>query len=122
MVCGYLPFEDDSTNRLYEKIKNTNPRFPKTLSENLKDFLRQILDKNPETRIKLKGMKESAWLKDEFREQENITFTIDEEKIRIICKSYGIQDQEKLMNYLKKNKHNNFTTIYYLASKKSELE
>ena len=47
MVCGYLPFEDDNTSKLYEKIKTLNPRYPKSLSEGLKNILKKILDKNP---------------------------------------------------------------------------
>lgn len=47
MSCGYLPFEDDVTTKLYEKIKNNTPRYPKFLSEGLKDILKRVLDKNP---------------------------------------------------------------------------
>lgn len=32
MVCGYLPFEDDNTTKLYEKIKGVSPRYPRSLS------------------------------------------------------------------------------------------
>ena len=34
-----------------------------------------------------------------------------------VIKVYGIPDKKKLSNYLIKNKHNNLTTIYYLALK-----
>lgn len=47
MVCGYLPFEDEVTTKLYEKIKNNSPRYPKFLSENIKTILKKLLDKNP---------------------------------------------------------------------------
>lgn len=47
MVCGYLPFEDEVTTKLYEKIKNNSPRYPKFLSENIKTILKKVLDKNP---------------------------------------------------------------------------
>ena len=42
---------------------------------------------------------------------------MDFEKIKKIVKLYEISDQKKLINYLTKNKHNNLTTIYYLATK-----
>lgn len=39
-----------------------------------------------------------------------------------VCDIYGINEQEKLASYLRKNKHNNLTTIYYLANKRATEE
>jgi len=33
MVCGYLPFEDENTNRLYKKIIKGDFKIPSFVSE-----------------------------------------------------------------------------------------
>ena len=45
MVCGFLPFEDEITTKLYEKIKKNAAKFPRHLSENVRGLLRRILEK-----------------------------------------------------------------------------
>ena len=50
MVCGFLPFEDPVTKRLYQKIINAEYKLPQHLSENCKDLLRKILNTNPQKR------------------------------------------------------------------------
>jgi len=44
MVCGYLPFEDQDTTQLYEKIKEGKYRLPKHASEEFKDLLQNVLN------------------------------------------------------------------------------
>ena len=43
MVCGYLPFEDEVTTKLYEKIKNNPVKFPRSLVDVMKNLIRKIL-------------------------------------------------------------------------------
>ena len=43
MVCGFLPFEDEVTAKLYEKIKNNPAKFPRHLSDNVRGILRRLL-------------------------------------------------------------------------------
>jgi 5'-AMP-activated protein kinase catalytic alpha subunit len=53
MLCGYLPFEDPNTNKLYKKIMAGDFEMPKLLSSDARDILRGILNVNPETRFKI---------------------------------------------------------------------
>jgi 5'-AMP-activated protein kinase catalytic alpha subunit len=46
MVHGYLPFEDDVTSMLYEKIKTKNPRVSSSVSIPCRNLLRGILNKS----------------------------------------------------------------------------
>jgi len=39
MLCGYLPFEDPDTDKLYQKILNCEYTFPKYISELGKDLI-----------------------------------------------------------------------------------
>lgn len=53
MLCGFLPFEADSYPELGKKVCNDEPNYPSTLSPNALDLLKRILDKDPNTRIKI---------------------------------------------------------------------
>ena len=52
MLCGRLPFEDKDNEKLYEKIKQGNFIVPEFLSENCKDFIKKILNVDPNKRYK----------------------------------------------------------------------
>lgn len=47
MLCGYLPFEDPNTNKLYKKIIAGDFDMPKILSAEGRDILRNVLNVNP---------------------------------------------------------------------------
>jgi len=53
MVAGYLPFEDPKTSNLYKKIMAADYQMPKFLSPECKDFVKKILNTDPETRIRI---------------------------------------------------------------------
>lgn len=51
LICGYLPFEDPNTSKLYKKILGCNYQCPEFISEDSIDLLSKILDVEPETRL-----------------------------------------------------------------------
>ena len=57
MLCGYLPFEGENNNLLFQNILNCEPEFPEFLSELSKDIISQILNPDPETRITIEEIK-----------------------------------------------------------------
>uniref|UniRef100_K3WV29 Protein kinase domain-containing protein n=1 Tax=Globisporangium ultimum (strain ATCC 200006 / CBS 805.95 / DAOM BR144) TaxID=431595 RepID=K3WV29_GLOUD len=60
---GFLPFFSADLVQLFEKIENDPLVFPHTCQdEDLKDLLSAILDKNPETRIRVEGILNHRWL------------------------------------------------------------
>lgn len=61
MLCGYLPFEDANTNKLYKKIMAGEYEQPKVLTADSKEMLRCILNVNPDARYKINQIKESKW-------------------------------------------------------------
>lgn len=61
MLCGYLPFEDPNTNKLYKKIIAGDFEMPKILSSDAKEILKSILNVNPETRFKIQQIRDSKW-------------------------------------------------------------
>ena len=61
MTCGYLPFEDPNTNKLYKKILNCDYLIPGFISTLCKDFIRKILNTDPISRINIKDLKNHEW-------------------------------------------------------------
>ena len=51
MVCGYLPFEDLNTKKLYQKILKADFKLPSFLSEEAKDLINRILNPDPANRF-----------------------------------------------------------------------
>ena len=61
MICGYLPFEDPNTSKLYKKILGGEYSIPKFVSDNCADMIKQVLNTDPETRCKVRQIREHAW-------------------------------------------------------------
>jgi len=47
MICGYLPFEDPNTAKLYKKILSGDYACPKFISPEAKDLMKNILNTDP---------------------------------------------------------------------------
>jgi 5'-AMP-activated protein kinase catalytic alpha subunit len=127
MLCGYLPFEDPNTNKLYKKIIAGDFEMPKILSAEARDILRNILNVNPETRYKLSQIRASKWY--------NLCKTKNELKGIIIGKDQITPDDNiikrmekhdfdpvQIRTYVMNNRHNHITAAYYLFQKKIEKE
>ena len=50
MLCGYLPFEDPNTDKLYKKILDCDYSIPNYVSESGRNLIQKILNTNPEER------------------------------------------------------------------------
>ena len=58
MICGFLPFEDSSNEKLFEKILECKLYFPSFVTSNVKDMIRKMLIQDPDKRIKLHEIKQ----------------------------------------------------------------
>ncbi len=47
LICGFLPFEDPDTTKLYKKILRGEFKIPSFVSEEAADLLRKILNTDP---------------------------------------------------------------------------
>ena len=54
MLCGYLPFDDNQTQKLYRKIMRGEYKVPSFVSAPAKDLIQRILNVNPYTRFTIK--------------------------------------------------------------------
>ena len=64
MVSGAPPFFSQDTDLMYKNISERNLDFPKFFSEELKDLLKKMLDKDPKRRIGIEGIKNHPFFTD----------------------------------------------------------
>ena len=60
MLCGYLPFEDENTEKLYKKIMDGEYEIPDFITPMSRELIKGILNVNPEKRFKVENIKGSA--------------------------------------------------------------
>ena len=125
MLCGYLPFEDDNNDELYNKIIKGKFEIPNHVSDKAKDLLNKILVTNPKKRLTIPQIKNHPWFqlynsegKNKIIMSEGLDLTkfiipIDEDIVKIISTKYNINEEEIRISILE-NKHNDISTIYYL--------
>ena len=63
MLCGCLPFDDFSEDKLYSKIIKGSYDYPSNIniSEEAKNFINSILVVNPKQRANIKSIKNNKW-------------------------------------------------------------
>ena len=57
MICGYLPFEDNDNEILFQKISKCNIEYPSIISKKAKNLMKRIIVPDPEKRIKIEEIK-----------------------------------------------------------------
>jgi len=61
LVCGHLPFDDDSIPELFRKIKMGDYTFPKNLNPDVKHLISRMLQVNPMKRITIAEVRRHPW-------------------------------------------------------------
>ena len=127
MLCGYLPFEDPNTKKLYKKIIKGSFILPDYLSEFAKDILKKILNTNPEKRYKIQDIRQHPWYNLSIPVIVNEGFFIGKTIIPIdsnilsSLSDYGIKPA-LAQKQIEDNRHNDITTTYYLLIARHKKE
>ena len=61
LICGFLPFEDPDTSKLYKKILSGEFKIPSFVSSDASNLLRCILNTDPEKRYTIQDIKAHPW-------------------------------------------------------------
>lgn len=61
MLCGFLPFDEDSKSLLYKKILACDFSIPKFVSPEAQDLLKRILVRNIHARLTIAEIKKHPW-------------------------------------------------------------
>jgi serine/threonine protein kinase len=122
MVCGYLPFEDPNTRKLYKKILKGVYQAPKYVSDSVKDLIEKILKTNPDERITIEQIRAHQWFN---QVQQDISpgILVGYQNIQVDSQVLSMLSSLKVdADYARKlieaNKHNHISTGYYLLLKK----
>ena len=125
MVCGYLPFEDQNTKKLYQKILNADYKLPSFLSDEAKDLITRILNPDPTKRFTIEDIRDHPWY-NQVEPQEKAGIVVGKDPIpvsmnilEILKRDYKI-DIERCEQEVKRNKFSDITTSYYLIAKRKE--
>lgn len=62
LLCGFLPFDDDNTQRLYRLIQRGTYEIPPWLSTDSQKLIGQLLKHNPDHRLTMKQLLSHPWL------------------------------------------------------------
>ncbi|OXB54601.1 hypothetical protein ASZ78_004041, partial [Callipepla squamata] len=66
LLCGYPPFYEETESKLFEKIKEGYYEFESPfwddISESAKDFIKHLLEKNPDTRFSCEEALRHPWI------------------------------------------------------------
>ena len=61
MVCGFLPFEDPDTAKLYRKILSGEFSIPRFVGSDCKDIVKKILNTDPDERYLINDIRKHRW-------------------------------------------------------------
>lgn len=62
LLCGFLPFEDPDTSKLYKKILSGEFKIPPSfVGEEASDLLKKILTTDPDQRYKISDIRAHPW-------------------------------------------------------------
>ena len=117
MVCGYLPFSDESNEKNKILIINGKVDYPREISNKLKDLLKHMLETDPLKRYGLSRIIKHPFFKPITEEMLSggcniykMIYPIDEKILNIVV-IYGFNKKEVDMD-LKQNKFNIGTGLY----------
>ena len=83
MIVGQFPFQTDNVLATMKLIVEEEPHFPDMIVPKLRSLLERMLDKNPDTRITVKEIKEHPWFQDLNHSKKSPLTAADEAVVRV---------------------------------------
>lgn len=120
LLCGSLPFDDDSIPYLFRKIKGGIYILPSYLSDMSRDLIAKMLVTDPLKRITIEEIRRHPWFLDQLPRYLAIPIrvgsqveSIDEEVLsEVIRRTHFPRD--KICHALRKGRRNHYTVAYHL--------
>lgn len=124
LICGHLPFEDQNTQSLYQKILHADYQYSCILSDEVKNLIDNILVPEPRLRYGIKQIKQNAWFNSykpaqpikDFDKDEQIV--VHERLLREMKAACPDIDATFARCCIEANVKNNLTSFYHLLMKK----
>ncbi|CAD8163829.1 unnamed protein product [Paramecium octaurelia] len=111
MLCGYLPFDEENTQDLYDKIKLCQYTIPNSLHKDAKDLISRILTYEDQ-RINIEQIKVHPFFLDD-NEEENINELSIEQIEQPIQDQEDLEDQIQQASFIQ-SQHQEEETIEYI--------
>jgi hypothetical protein len=64
MLAGYLPFDDQNVNALFNKIERGDYRMARNFSEPVRDIISRLLTVDPAQRLSMDGIMDHPWFRE----------------------------------------------------------
>lgn len=122
LLCGFLPFDDDNTFKLYKLIQKGEYEVPEWLSPGSAKILSQLLQVNPKRRVTIKGLLNHEWMMKGYAAPVRWTSRIKKDKpdpdVLLEMASYYVVSVEAMNKRLMDWKYDEVTAMYFLLCKK----
>ncbi|XP_049799093.1 maternal embryonic leucine zipper kinase-like [Schistocerca nitens] len=123
LLCGFLPFDDETIDSLYKKILSGRYHEPEWLSRNSKDLIKSMLQLDPKQRITIKELQNHPWVLTGYGEpvasESLIDFhEMDRTCVGIMAHYHGITWEEMWSSLSKWPYDYNTSTYLLLLAKK----
>ncbi|CAH3025008.1 unnamed protein product, partial [Porites evermanni] len=122
LLCGFLPFDDDNTFKLYKLIQKGEYEVPEWLSPGSAKILSQLLQVNPKRRVTIKGLLNHEWMVKGYAAPVRWTSRIKKDKpdpgVLLEMASYYDVSLEAMNKRVMDWKYDEVTAMYFLLCKK----
>lgn len=124
LLVGQLPFNDNSIQKLYQKIQGGLKAMPSFLSFEACDLIKRMLTVDPKKRITVRQVLSHPWLRNRAnkfaRINRRLDFNhgqLDEQTVVKCCEKFPQFDRIKLKEYIQED-FNYYSTTYHLMHAK----
>uniref|UniRef100_A0A7S1KQL4 non-specific serine/threonine protein kinase n=1 Tax=Percolomonas cosmopolitus TaxID=63605 RepID=A0A7S1KQL4_9EUKA len=93
MIAGYLPFEDDTMQGLFQKIEGGQFSFPKHFSPEVRKLISKMLVVNPKKRISVQQIMQDPWFKVGFKRQDTKKIVISDTQVQNSIQEAKVSDE-----------------------------
>ncbi|EYC45050.1 hypothetical protein Y032_0441g1523 [Ancylostoma ceylanicum] len=118
LLCGSLPFEDESMQLLYRKIARGQYHEPEWLSPSSRTLLRSMLQVNPQYRITVKQLLDHPWINHKYSQKLKWTSIYDrnvvDEEVATELAFHHRKSLAEMTALIKEWKFDYLTATYYL--------
>eukprot|EP01080_Neovahlkampfia_damariscottae_P007649 gene7649-11970_t len=119
LLCGKLPFDEESISSLFDKIKTANYQMPDFVSKGAKDLINKMLQVDPLKRATIADIKNDDWflrdIPDYLVESISLNPTIDEDVLQEAHSKFDdLMSYEDSLKSLKSGEINDIVVAYQL--------
>lgn len=119
MLCGQLPFDDDSKKELYKKIRSGKYYVPDFLSSISRSLLQSLINLSPDERPSAQSLMSHAFFQKVFHEPAYLKPMLDENAV-VVAAHLNQLPVDALRALLINHDLGRQTTVYYLLKRKED--